>query len=188
MLPSDVLGLDLGSNRTGFAYGPVGRTPQSGVVVLRKADEHESIAYSNLLAFLAQRFSAGPPRMVVKEAPLPVAAFAREGSAQSLVITYGMHAVCEAACVRFGVEFYNAADSTVRKHFIGVGRTGSRRATKAMVIARCQQLGYISRDEADEDRADALATWDFACARLCREPPRYLSMFPPQPERPRRRS
>jgi hypothetical protein len=161
-----IFSLDLGA-RCGFAIGAPGTMPDSGTVILKKPDEPRAIAFSNLICFLNEHWSAAKPDRVVKEAMLPLQAFRNIGNAEHTVrMTSGLHAVAEAMCVRFGIPVEDIADSTVRRHFIGRGRMGTRAESKAAVIQRCHLLGYMPKECRDADRADALALWDLAAATV----------------------
>ena len=188
MMPGEVLFFDAGV-RCGFAHGAPRTPPASGVVILKRPSEPAAVAFSNLIAFLVVRFDAGKPLLVAKEAPFNFAAFAaRTTSPEAVRITYGLHAIIEGICGRYAIPCHDIADSTVRLHFTGRGRAGDRNATKAMVVRRCHQLGYMDRGNADNDQADALAGWDYSVAHLARKAPRELVLFPPAARaRPKRR-
>lgn len=163
-----VFALDLAVN-AGWASGAPGRIPESGAVRLKKPGEHRDVAFANLVAFLDTRWRDNLPDLVVKEAMLPLQAFKNIGNAEATVRMHaGLHAVVEALCVRFGVPWREAPDSTIRKHFLGKGRFGDRETTKAAVIERCHVLRLMPRDCADDNRADALATHDWAAATFGR--------------------
>jgi hypothetical protein len=158
--------LDLGIT-TGFAKGKPGDAPVSGTVRLKQKGESIDIAFSNLIAFLCEQFETEKPALVIKEKMLALQAFATIGNAESTVRAHaGYHAIVEALCVRFGVDWDEVADSTARKHFIGIGRTGDREETKRAVVARCHALKIMPPDCHDDNRGDALAVWDWACANF----------------------
>lgn len=178
-----VLGLDIGV-RCGFCRGHSGERTESGTWLLKRPRDRAAIAFGNLLEMLCAQFIAGKPDLLVKEAPMNLAGMSTKMAASDTVfVTFGLHAIVEAASQRFGVRCENVADSTVRKHFTGKGRWGERALTKSKVLERCWQLSYFPRDVHDEDRADACAVWDWACATLAKSPPRVLTMFPPQEAR-----
>lgn len=158
-----IFAMDLGA-RCGFCTGiPGDAKPLSGTFVLKKPAEPRAVAFSNLICALNEHWSEVRPALVVKEAMLPLQAFSRLGNAAHTVrMTAGLHAIVEAMCVRFGVQFEDIADSTVRKHFIGAANTGGRAGTKAAVVNRAKLLGYLPADCEDDNRADACATWDYA--------------------------
>lgn len=167
-MPGAVFALDLAVN-AGWAHGEPGERPASGVVRLKKPDERRDVAFSNLVAFLAERFADDRPALVAKEAMLPLEAFRTIGNAESTVRLHaGLHAITEAMCVRFGIRWEEATDSKIRKHFLGVGRLGDRVSTKAAVVNRCHVLGLMPRDCTDDNRGDALAVHDWCCATFCR--------------------
>lgn len=179
-----IYGLDLGV-RSGVTEGCPGATPRAYSVELKKSHEAQSVAFSNLIAFLNQRFTASPPQLLVKEAMLPLEAFRQIGNAEKTVRLHaGMHAVVEGMCDRFGVAWRDVRDGTVRKHFIGKARMGTREETKAAIVARCHLLGLMPRDCWDDNRADSIAVHDWACAVFGRRAAsmRELYFFNEQPE------
>jgi hypothetical protein len=162
-----VFALDL-AVRTGFAVGAPGACPRSGVVTLKRPGELPAVAFSNLIAFLNDQLGEGPD-LIVKEAALPLQGFKdRSNSAAAVILAYGMHAIVEGMAGRFGIRVESVAAPTIRKHFIGRAKLGDRRATKHAVIDRCHLLKLMPRECVDDNRADALATWDFACATFGR--------------------
>lgn len=172
-----ILALDL-AVRTGFAFGGPGSPVASGVVALKKPNEDRSVAFGNLIAWLDERLRADRPDMVIREAPLALQAFRTLGNAAFTVrVTHGLHGIVEAMCQRYGIRSEEAADATVRKHFIGRANCGNRQATKAAVIQRCHVLGYMPRDAHDNDRADACALFDYASATFGGRRDKELHLF-----------
>lgn len=158
--------LDLGV-ACGFAKGRPGDVPVSGVVRLKQKGETIDVAYANLIAFLADEFARERPALVIKEKMLALQAFMAMGNAETTVRAHGgYHAIVEGLCVRFGIPWDDVADSTARKHFIGIGRTGDRDETKRAVVARCHTLKLMPADCHDDNRGDALAIHDWACANF----------------------
>jgi len=161
--------LDVGT-RLGWAIGEPGHLFESGAWVLKSRADHTSVAGSNLIYLLNQGWSIERPASLVKEAPLALQAFKNLGNAaHTVAVTLGLHAIIEAMCGRFSVPFANVHNARIRKHFIGTASRGDRAATKAAVVNRCRLLKYVPADCKDEDRCDAIATWDYACA-LTRAP------------------
>jgi Holliday junction resolvasome RuvABC endonuclease subunit len=176
-LAGSIFALDLAA-RTGFAVGPCGELARSGAVALKKPGDAQCIALGNLIAWLDEQWRKERPGLVVKEAALPLQAFrARSNSASSVAMTHKLHGIVEGMAVRFGVSVEEAHPATVRKHFIGRGRMGTREASKAAVIQRCRVLGFIPHDCADADRADAIALWDWAGAKFGSRQGRRLYLF-----------
>lgn len=169
--------LDLGVS-CGFAHGRPGDAPVSGTVRLKNPKEGIDAAFANLIAFLCEQFETLRPQLVVKEKMLALEAFRAIGNAEKTVRAHGgYHAIVEGIAVRFGVPWDDVADSTARRHFIGVGRTGDREETKRMVVARCHAMKLMPRDCADNDRADAIAVWSWAAANFGGRIPRELHLF-----------
>lgn len=159
-----IFSLDLAVH-AGYAIGAPGERPRSGSVILKKPNEHRAIAFANLFRFLNEHWSEERPSLVVKEAPLPLQAFRSLGNAAFTVrVTHGLHAIVEGMCAMFAIRFEDMPDATVRRHFIGKANCGNRAATKAAIVQRCHLLGYMPKDCRDDNRADALATWDYAAA------------------------
>jgi Holliday junction resolvasome RuvABC endonuclease subunit len=159
-----IFALDLAS-RTGYALGAPGERPRSGCVVLKKSDDPPAVAFGNLIFWLNEQCSIERPELVVTEAPFSLQAFKAHSNAEATVrMTYGLHGVVAGMCNRFGLPLQEFHPATIRKHFIGKGRMGSRAESKAAVIQRCHLLGYMPKECRDDNRADALATWDYAGA------------------------
>lgn len=159
-----IMALDLGT-RAGFAVGPPGAVPRSGAVQLKKPDQSRAIAYASLIGFLCEEFERERPSLVAKEAPIPLQAFRSLGNAEATVrITFGLHAIAEGVCQRYGIRCVEEHNQTIRKHFLGRSKLGTREATKRAVLSRCWLLGLLPRDCRDDDRADACATHDWASA------------------------
>jgi hypothetical protein len=171
------MGLDIGRN-LGVALGTPGATPRSFTIVLSKPNGGLALQASNLIAFLGKTFREETPALVCKEAPFSLAAFRDHTVSEEVVRSaFGLHCIIEGMCGRFGIPCHEKAEATVTKHFTGKGRHGSRQARKQAIIRRCQVLGYVPTDCRDEDRCDALAVWDWACANLMRTPPAPLVLF-----------
>jgi Holliday junction resolvasome RuvABC endonuclease subunit len=158
--------LDLGV-AAGFAKGKPGDMPVSGTVRLKKPSQSIDVAFANLIAFLCQEFEQEKPQLVIKEKMLHLQALSSMGNGQANVIAQAKyHGIVEGLCVRFGIPWDEVADSTARKHFIGIGRAGSREEVKAAVVSRCHVLKLMPKDCVDDNRADALAIHDWACANF----------------------
>lgn len=172
-----IFALDLAS-RTGFAVGRPGAYPRSGTVVLKKKGEHRRIALGNMVAWLNEEWTRERPALVVKEAAFSLQAFRDHANAESTVLmTYGLHGIVEAMAVRFGIRIEEGHPATIRKHFLGKARCGTRAQTKAAVIQRCHVLALMPKISHDADRADALATWDWAAATFGRARAAELHLF-----------
>jgi hypothetical protein len=165
-----ILALDLGV-ALGVCLGAPGSMPESYSVRLRTPRESADIAFATLHKLVSERLADGTITAVVKEAPISLDGFANLTNSQATVrTTLGYHAIVEAACVAAGVPWTEVHVTTVRKHFLGRGRFADRAEAKAAVVRRCQLLGYMPRDCADDNQADACAVWDWAAAHVARTP------------------
>ena len=172
-----VMAFDLATH-SGWACGSSGEQPRSGVITLKKAGARREVAFANFVAWLQERIPEHQPDLIVKEAPLALEAFHIVRSSEDNVrIQFGLHAILEAMAERFGVDVLDAPMASVRKHFIGHSHMGERAKTKGAVVQRCHVLGYMPKDCMDDNRADALAVWDWACAVHGRQRPKELVMF-----------
>jgi hypothetical protein len=172
MLEGPLLALDLGSE-LGWADGlPGDRIPQSGAEVLKEKREGRPVAMGNLLHFLDTRIRARKPALMVREAPLAIAAFKarRKGglplSQENLQMAYGLHGVTEAVAERWGIRLETVYPATVRAFFIGQANMGNRPATKSAVVQRCHLLGLMPKTCKNENQADALAIWFWAASHF----------------------
>lgn len=173
-----IFALDLGAAATGVATGCPNERPSSRVIPLKRKDEESAIAFANLMAFLGEEWIKSTPALVVKEAPLPLQGFAHLGNSQAAVeMTYGLHAIVSGLAARFNIPCKDAHPSSVRRHFIGKARVGTRAATKVAVVQRCHLLGYMPRHINEDNQADALAIWDFASATFGGRAAKVLHLF-----------
>jgi len=172
-----IIGLDLG-RLTGVAEGTPTGAPSSRTWTLSDPQDGLAVQCAELLRLLNTRLLAAPrPSLIVSEAPLPLAAFRRLGASEaSIRSAHAFYGLIAGISGVFGVRFHVADVGAVTKHFTGKAHHGGRDARKRAVIARCRALGYVPRDSFDEDRADACAVWDWACAHLARRP-RELVLF-----------
>lgn len=163
---------DMGVN-LGVAMGDTKAAPPVSRVLRLKGQ-----AGCALMKFLAAEFKRQKPDLVFKEQALEPAAMARIGmSGQSAKTTLGLHYVIESMCVWYDVPLREAKDQTIRKHFIGVGKLGSRDATNRRIVLRCHMLGYMPRDDANWDRANACSGWDYAAHVYGRASADALALF-----------
>lgn len=78
---------------------------------------------------------------------------------ETAFILIGMAAYTDGICNDLGVRVYREESSTIRKHFIGYGRTRKGRNIKDDVGFKCRQLGW---KVSDHNAQDALATLAYA--------------------------
>ena len=163
-----ILALDNGWH-TGWAFGEPGQRPRSG---------SEDVTVPDFLDWLNTALRRDRPRLVVVEDVLPLAAYRRVGTSEATVYdALKRRGVVEACCGLWSIELRAVDVLDVRKHFTGKRSHGGREAGKLATISRCRQLRYVGPEERNEDRCDALAIWDWACATIARVAPKELHMF-----------
>jgi Holliday junction resolvasome RuvABC endonuclease subunit len=173
-----VLGIDA-ATRTGFAIGESGGKPRTGAVRLKKPSDPLQVAWCNAGFFLRDLFVLDRPDLLALEAPLPAAA---QRSSAASELQWGVVAVITFMAAAYGIRIEYVNAQTVSRHFTGKARwtaaEGGRKAKKEAAVQRAQLLGYVSKQSFDEDVADAIAVWDYACAMWAKAPPpRALHMF-----------
>jgi hypothetical protein len=173
-----IIGLDL-ATRLGWCIGAPGTVPRSGSFRLKMPSEPIDTALLNLFRFLEREFNEKIPSLVIAEKKLSIAAQLKlTNNEANIDFQCSLHAVTRLICRLFGVPCISVADSTIRKHLLGRGKLGDRKSTKAAVVARCKLIGLIERTAPDDDdRSDAVAAWEYACAHHARRSPAELFMF-----------
>lgn len=173
-----LLALDL-ATRTGFAYGDARSSPSSGSVLLKHPSETGvAKVCGNLSAWLQKIIREKEIELVVIEAPMSARGVQMKGGSEaSMFVAIRLDGAALAVIDRMGVRYEHVAVSTVRKHFIGRANMGNRDKTKSAVIGRCRLLGYMQLHDNDDNRADALALWDYAARTIARQPPKTLHLF-----------
>ncbi len=98
--------------------------------------------------------------MMIYEAAIPFGG--RHGSStQTNIFTIeqqlGRGAMIELAAAQFGLQVYKGHIQKIRKHFCGNGRPEK---PKDAVMQACREIGWYPQDD---NAADALAQFDYAC-------------------------
>lgn len=163
-----VVSLDIATN-TGVAVGSSGGTPRAWSVDLRKGrkDASEDARFSEIL-----RLTHG---LIVEHEPDLIAVEAFIGGKHASAFLIGLVACVRGCAANRGIPCEMVFPATVRKHFIGKALTSkdfpgmkqarAKIAIKERVAAQCRAIGWTVPDL---DAADALATWDWACATKAR--------------------
>jgi hypothetical protein len=156
-----ILALDI-ATRTGFASGRIGETPISGSVRFGNASIDENVVFGAALDWLSEQLQPHPrPDMVMIEALLPPEAMKNRTSRAVRDRLAGLHGVMRAVASLRGIRRIEECKvGDVRSHFIG-DRGAKRVTAKRETMRRCAQLGWRYRDD---NAADALAIWSYACA------------------------
>lgn len=156
-----ILALDLASV-TGWATGPPGGKPSHGSIrFAAKGASHEAV-FAGALKWMSETVTAHAPTMIVWEAPMPTSFNRGRSNINTTTLLYGLPAVIGAVSFLRGIyDIRKAETRDVRNHFIG---SNPRRAeAKGLVMRQCRAMGW---PVADDNEADALATWHYMCALI----------------------
>jgi Holliday junction resolvasome RuvABC endonuclease subunit len=176
-----ILALDL-ATRTGWAFaGPAALESWPGSEIEAAAMPTVSVVYGSYRMpktgpdvgwfldsfhnWLTGDLEVHQPEMVVFEAPW-VGPKTHQDTARKLMCLAGH---CEFVCRRMAIQYREANNATVRKHFLGTGR-GDRRTLKRLAMEACRRRGW---DPENDDEADALGLLDYAAA--CWRPARVAA-------------
>jgi hypothetical protein len=174
----NVLALDL-ATRTGWCHDDLGaRQPHSGVERLRTSEEPLWLAVANLIRLLETRIRHNRPDLFAKEAMLPIAAMLkRKNMMENIELQSALHNTAAAIAHLYRIPLVDGSPATIRKHFLGVSSAGDTKSTKLAVVQRCHLLGFLEKCRTDDNQADAIATWDWACHTHGRPVSKELFLF-----------
>lgn len=178
-MPKTVLALDVSVVATGFAFGPVGGTPVSGVVRFAPKGASDDEVWLAALKWTTDRMNVFAPDVVAIEAPFMRVPTGEDGEAVGSVETifklWGLQSVIRTVVKAKlpGVAKLVHA-SSARKVLTGKGNYPKGQA-KPAVKRSCVALGWVDAD-GTYDRCDALCVWAKACADL---DPSVASQFTP---------
>lgn len=155
---ASILALDIAS-RTGWAFGRPGEYPLSGSVRLAPPGASNGAIGRGMLRWLTDFITVSKPDILYYEVPLDPRHMGSKTTFKTARILLGLPFLVETIAEARGIyRLREAGVQDVRKHFCGTPRPKDK---KAAVLARCRQLRW---DPVDDNAADALALWDFACA------------------------
>lgn len=183
-----VLSFDL-ATRTGWAMGEPGRAvPMSGAVTLQKPKDDFGTMEQNIGALFVRLFSERTPSIVVWETPMTPEGWYRicqqQGRMQngaSLIIQNVLAGILRRECGRKEVPFVEVARQTVLNHYTGHARWGGREQGKAAVLRRAAIVKHMPFGSKDDDKADAIAGWSWACTKYGGAVPAELIPFEQPP-------
>jgi crossover junction endodeoxyribonuclease RuvC len=160
-----ILALDLSKTSTGFAYGFPNEQPRSGSVRFGTPQHSEAEVGAKALVWLTTELPAMAgymPDIVAIEA-------AWEGngdrSSHTSTVLLGLQFLMQSVAflkTRRTPLMVNVASA--RKVFTGRGTYGKGEAKDA-VQAECLRRGWLTPENVQADRADALAVWCFAASQ-----------------------
>lgn len=156
-----ILALDLASV-TGWAVGEPGGVPSHGSIRFASLGSCHEAVFAAALKWVSDICASRSPTMVIWEAPLPTSFKRGNTNIGTTTLLYGLPAVVGAVAYLRGIYDIRKADTKdVRNHFIG--SNPKRAKAKPMVIRQCRAQGW---DVADDNEADALATWHYMCSLI----------------------
>lgn len=148
-----VLALDISTN-IGFAVGSSAAKPVFGTHRLPKPLDPDDFG-SRFAAFdlwLGEAIAFHEPTVIVFESPIPPRGNNLVTMWSTIRILIGLVSIAEMAASHGGVDCEEVAVPTWKKSF-----TGSGRADKRDVMARCRQLGFMVRTDHEADAIGILS-------------------------------
>lgn len=153
-----ILALDI-ATRSGWAFGRPGEIPSSGSIRLAPSGSSNGAIGRGMLRWLTDFITVNNPDMIYYEVPLDPRHKGGQTTFATARILLGLPFLVETISEARGVfKLREAGVQDVRKYFVGQARPKDK---KQAVIARCRELGWKAEDD---NAADALALWSFACA------------------------
>lgn len=190
-----VLAFDL-ATRTGWAMGaPDDPAPLSGAVSLWNSKRDPDGRWQrNMRALFLDLINERRPDVVIWETPLTPEAWKRRAeetgrpqNGPSLIMQNSQSDILKGCCDARGIVWHTTARQSVLKHYTGRGSWTSapkagdgRERGKEAVIRQAITLGHLPPGCKDEDRADSIALWSYACGlygKITAPPP--LQLFDP---------
>lgn len=157
-----ILALDI-ATKMGCAIGHVQGKPHSWAVDFGKGLDHDE-RFAKALQFVQAVHREFKPDLVAVEAAI--------GGSDANAYLIGMVACIRGQAKALGVPTVAYHSGSIRKHFLGKALTSrdfpgmsqakAKLEIKQKVLVRCRALGWTV---GGLDEADAMATWDYACAQ-----------------------
>lgn len=156
-----MLALDLASV-SGWCCGEPGGEPAHGSHRFASAGASHEAIFAGAIRWINEKLNTFEPTTVVWEAPMPTSFNRGRTTSDVTTILYGLPAVIGAVAFLRGIyDIRKAETRDVRNHFIGCNP--KRAKAKPMVMRQCRAMGW---DVADDNEADAIATWHFMCSLI----------------------
>jgi hypothetical protein len=170
---TNVLALDL-ATVTGYARGVVGGTPIAGSIRFGTRESNDGEVFGQAIGWMSKLLEMAPrPDVIVVEAMLPPGAKVGATNSSTRDRLAGLHAIVRGVAHIRGIgeiACYSVGD--IRHHFIG-DRSLRRAQAKQAIVLRCEMLGWQA---VDNNAADALAAWSYACSII--DPAQALKVSP----------
>lgn len=162
-----ILALDVSKSACGWAFGLPGERPLSGVHAFGGPSHTDDEVWRNGMVWLNERMAFLKPDIVAIEAAIMSSAPGQGGftNPQSQALLLGLQAVLRTVVkARLPGAALMVAASSARKTFTGKGTYGKGEA-KAAVQLEARLREWLTLDELDPDRADALCLWAHVAAQ-----------------------
>lgn len=155
------MALDLASV-SGWAVGTPGGQPAHGSIRFASPGASHEAIFAAALKWMSDKMTFYAPTTVVWEAPMPTSFNKGTTNSNTTTLLYGLPAIIGAVSYLRGCYDIRKADTKdVRNHFIG--SNPKRVKAKPMVVCQCAAMGW---PVADDNEADALATWHYVCSLI----------------------
>lgn len=158
MSSRSILFIDL-ATRSGWCEGEPGKKPTFGSLRYAPEGSSSGAVFGGCFKWVAERLQAFKPRHIVFEAALDPRHLGPKTTRDTAMRLIGLPAVVEAAAYLCGVWNVTEARADDVRLFI-FGRRLKKAEAKKMVVAKMRSLGY---EVTDDDEADAIAGWLYAC-------------------------
>lgn len=158
-----IIFLDI-ATQMGWCVGAPGEVPRSGTLRLARKGAPDEAVFGGMMSWLGALLTESRFARVVFEAPVGPGMAGKTNFATMRRLT-GLCAISEAVCHQTQHPVYQASAASVRKVVLGNGRP---KDAKAAVMAEIRARGF---DPADDNEADAIAGWIYACSIADRNDP-----------------
>lgn len=153
-----VLALDVSKSNLGWACGLPSDDPISGVEPLGREGDTEDEVFCRGLIWLNRQMGLLAPAIVAIEAPIKSSGIGNTNPASQAMLI-GLQGVLRAVVkAKLPGRALLIAYSTARKTFTGKG-TYAKGEAKDAVMRECVHRGWLTLENMQPDRADALCLW-----------------------------
>lgn len=161
-----ILALDVSKTATGWAFGLPGEVPTSGIATFGSPTHTDDEVWRNGMVWLNERISFFQPKIIAIEAAIMSSAPGQGGftNPKSQALLVGLQAVLRTVVkARLPGAAMLIAASTARKTFTGKG-TYAKGEAKDAVMMECRRRGWLTIENLQPDRADAICLWTHVAA------------------------
>ena len=161
-----ILALDIATN-LGWALGRPGERPAAGSLRVAPQGATEEEIGAGAARWLLDMLTVSPVDALYFEAPLDPRHMGKRTNFSTATVLIGLAFMLSTLAHMRGVARIRKVQvRDARKHFLGAHLRGED--GKAAVLRRCLDLGWAGSGNArfDDNAADALAVWSFACADI----------------------